>query len=289
MEFIFIKYLLIPIVVALAMVGFALYAKVNAMLRPGRLLFFVLISAVILALPALLGLMTYNFIPFGLVFAQVAFLGIGILMVRFFKSGLYQSIGLGENLIVQFLVLMVALVLGAWLFYLVFEWLGKLTYSLWVALSMIWFLLPIFYAWASAAFVKMPPPYYEVWDLMYAGQFDDSVWENADYLRMMNISLKIKKSMADKGYSSYPVLAPTKIPIGQWFMRYIKDQRIKFPNSPIEIESAGETYSWIFYTTRFFIFNRPLSPQKTFEEYKIRNKSEIYVRRVQKTSGMHSS
>ncbi len=284
MELIFIKYLLIPIVVALGGVGFALYAKVNAMLRPGRLMIFVLVLAVILALPSLLGLMGNAFIPFGLVLAQVLFLSIGILMLRFAKSGLYQSIGLGEHLLPQFLAMLVALILGAWGFFIVFEWLGKLSYSLWVAMTMIWFLLPIFYAWASAAFVNLPPPYYEVWDFMHAGQFDDSVWENADYLRMMNISLKIKKSPGDKAYSSYPVLAPAGIPIAQWFMRYIKDQRIKFPNSPIEIENGGETYSWIFYTTRFFIFNRPLSPQKTFEEYGIGNKSEIYVRRVQRSS-----
>jgi hypothetical protein len=285
-EFIFLKYLLIPLIVALAMVGFALYGKVNAMLRSGRLVIFILVLALILAIPALLGWMGTAFIPFGLYFVQFTFLGMGILMVRFSQSGLYQSIGIGEHLLVHLAVLLVAMLLGAWGFYLLFELFSRLSYSLWVAATVVWFLLPVFYAWASAAFVKMPPPYYEVWDMMYAGRFDDSIWEKEDYLRMMNISLKIKKSTADKGYSSYPVLAPAGVPIGQWFMRYIKDQRIKFPNSPIEIESGGETYSWIFYTTRFFIFNRPLSPKKTFDDYKIRNKSEIYVRRVQKSSAM---
>jgi hypothetical protein len=246
----------------------------------------VLVVALVLALPAVFGWMAHGFIPFGWVAVQACFFGLGVLMVRFSRSGLYQSLGLGELLLVQLLVLLVAMLLGGWAFYIFFELLGKLSYSLWVAASVIWFLLPIFYTWASAVFVKMPPPYYEVWDLIYAGQFDDSVWEKEDYLRMMNISLKIKKSVADKGYSSYPVLAPAGVPIGQWFMRYIKDQRIKFPNSPIEIASGGETYSWIFYTTRFFIFNRPLSPKKTFEEYGIGNKSEIYVRRVQKTTGI---
>lgn len=286
MEFIFIKYLLVPIIVALAMVGFALYAKVNTMLRPGRLTIFILLLAVVLALPSLLGLMTYNFLPLGLILVEGFFFGLGILWIRFSKSGLYGSIGIGENLLFQLAVLLVALLLGSWGFFVVFEWLGKLSYSLWVAATMVWFLFPIFYVWARAAFVALPPPYYEVLDPMHRGRYDDSIWENVDYNRTMNISLKIKKSSSDKGYSSYPVLAPSKVPIAQWFIRYIKDQRIKFPNSPIEIEADGEPYSWIFYTTKFYIFNRPLSPDKTFEEYGIRNKSEIYVRRVQKTMGM---
>lgn len=283
MEWIFLKYLLVPIVVALAMVGFALYAKVNALLRPGRLMIFVLLTAVALIVPALLGFMSYAFIPFGLFFVQAWFLFAGMAMVWVMRTGAYRSVGLGEILGIQFLAMLVAVILGGWGFYVLFDWLGKLSYSHWVAITVVWFFLPVFFVWARNAFVKLPPPYYEVWDLMHAAQFDETVWDSADYLRMMNISLKIKKSPSDQGYSSYPVLAPPEVPIAQWFMRCLKDQRIKFPNSPIEIESNGEAYQWIFYTTRFFIFNRPLSPMKSFEDYHIRNKSEIFVRRVQKS------
>ncbi len=286
MEIIFIKYLLVPLVVALAMAGFAFYAKVNTLLRPGRLMVFVLVLALVLAVPALMGWMAHGFIPVGWVIVQLSFWVLGILMVRFSKSGLYHSLGLGDSLIIPILVLLVAMLLGAWVFFLLFEWLSGLSYSIWVAASVIWFLMPTLYTWASAVFVKMPPSYYEVWDFAYASRFDDSIWEKEDFLRMMSISVKIRTAVKDKGYSSYPVLAPAGVPIGQWFVRYIKDQRIKFPNSPIEIAYGGETYSWIFYTTRFFIFNRPLSPHKTFEDYGIRNQSEIYVRRVQKTVGI---
>ena len=52
--------------------------------------------------------------------------------------------------------------------------------------------------------------------------------------------------------------------------------------SPIEIESEGNPYCWIFYTKRFFLFDRALSPELTFRDYKIRNKSVIYARRVEK-------
>ncbi|MFM2375076.1 MAG: hypothetical protein RLZZ165_173 [Bacteroidota bacterium] len=286
MEIIFLKYLLVPIVVMLAMVAFGLYAKVNTLLRPGRLILFVLIVAVILALPALTGLMTYNFIPFGLVAVQVLFFALGIGMVWFSRTNLYQSIGLGGNIAVQLAAYLVALLLGSWAFFLLFEFLGQLHYSLWVATLTVWFLLPVFYAWGDDAFSRMPPPYYETLDPSIAARYDDTIWDNADYLRMMNISLNIKRSVKDSGYSSYPVKAPAEVEIGQWFLRYIKDQRIRFPNAPIETESEGKTYTWIFYTTRFFIFNRPLSPTKTFQDYKIRNQSEIYARRVHKIDEM---
>jgi hypothetical protein len=283
MEYIFIKYLLVPLIAAVAMAGFALYAKAREALRPGRLLLFILILALVLALPALFGLARYEFVPFGLILTQASWLLLGILLTRFMNSGVFQSIGLEENKLAIFLVLLVAVLLGAWVFYLAFEYLSGLGYVIWVTLAIVWVLFPVFHAWARMAFVKIPPPYYQVWDPMEAARFDPSVWEEVDYLRMMNISLRIKQKTTDREYSSYPVKAPGKIPVAQWFTRYLKDQRVKFPNSPLEIEQNGEPFCWIFYTTRFFIFNRPLAPEKTFQDYRIRNKSVVYARRVKKT------
>jgi hypothetical protein len=282
MELIFIKYLLVPLIAIVAVAGFALYAKLNKALRPGRLLIFLLITALLLAVPALTGLMTYEFVPFGLVVTQVAFLILGFLMVRFMKSSFFNSIGLENRIPIVLAALLVSGMLGAWVFYLVFEYLGGLSYTMWVTLTIIWFFFPVFYQWASDAFLSIQPAYYKLWDPIENGKFDESVWENADYLRMMNISLRIKKSPGDPEYSTYPVRAPAKVPVSQWFTRYIKDQRIKFPNSPIETEGQGEPYCWIFYTTRFLIFNRAISPEQTFEAYRIRNKSVIYARRVDK-------
>lgn len=282
MELIFIKYLLVPLIAVVAVAGFALYAKLNKALRTGRLLLFLLLTALILAIPAFTGLMTYEFVPFGLFLTQAIFLLLGFLMSRFLKSSLFESIGLENRIFVIFLALLVSALLGAWVFYLLFEYFGGLSYTIWVTLTIVWFFFPIFFQWASDAFLSIQPAYYKIWDPLENGRFDESIWENADYLRMMNISLRIKKTPGDREYSSYPVRAPAKVPVSQWFTRYIKDQRIKFPNSPIETEEQGEAYCWIFYTTRFLIFNRAISPEETFEAYRIRNKSVIYARRVDK-------
>lgn len=282
-EYIFIKYLLIPILVAVALAGFAIYAKAKTALRPGRLMFYILIQAVVIASPCLLGLLTYQFVPFGLIATQVSFFLIGILAIQFTSTKLFQSIGLEDNKLITFLCFLVSLLLGGWGFFLLFEYLSDLSYSIWVALAAVWFFFPIFYQWGKEAFNSIAPAYYQVWDPLETGRFDDGIWENADYLRMMNISLRIKQSREDRAFSSYPVRAPVKVPIAQWFKRYIKDQRVKFPNSPIEMEDSGEYYSWMFYTTRFLIFNRAISPEKTFEDYRIRNKSIVYARRVEKS------
>lgn len=281
-EIIFIKFILVPLVVALAMVGFALYAKANELLRPGRLMIYVGLQGLVLVLPALWGLMTFRFVPNGLVAVQLSFFALGILGVLFSQSNVFASIGLGEKPWLILLVVLIALLVGSWGFFLVFEYLSSLGYSLLVALTSVWFLLPFFYLWGRKAYVTIPPAYYTVMDPWETGPFDNRVWEEVDYLRLMNISLRIKQSATDRSFSSYPVRAPSQVPVAQWFSRYIKDQRIKFPNAPIEMEENGEPYCWIFYTTKFLVFNRPISPDKTFADYKIKNKSVVYARRVDK-------
>lgn len=279
-EIIIFKYILVPLIVALCLVGFALYAKVNALLKPKKLIVVLLVVAIILALPSLWGLLSYYFVPSGLIITQVTYFGLGVGFVFFMDSGLFQSIGFEKKPVIILIFLMVAMLLGAWIFYLVFEKLSGMTYSIWVPISIVWFVFPVLFHFAKEAFCSIPPVFYHPLDPLVRRAFDDNIWENEDYLQMMNITLNVKRLRKDSGYSAYPARAPAKLSVSQWFIKYLNDQQIKFPNSPIEIEEDGEPYCWIFYTTRFFIFNRPIAHDKTFEQNRIRSRSNIYVRRV---------
>jgi len=264
------------------MIGFAVYAKANELLRPGRLMLYVLIQAVLIVIPSTFGFFAFQFIPYGLIFVQVAFFLFGILGVYFTTTASFASIGFEEKRLPLVLAILVSLLLGTWGFFLLFEFISNLGYSLWVSLTSLWFLLPFFFHWGKQEYLNTPPAYYQIFDPLDYRSDDSALWDDVDYLRLMNISLRIRHKPTDKAFSSYPVKAPGEIPIASWFTRYMKDHRVKFPNAPIETEDGGEPYCWIFYTTRFFIFNRPISPEKTFDEYRIRQNSIVYVRRIEK-------
>ena len=286
---IILKYVLVPLIVALCVAGFAFYAKVNTLLQPKKLILTLLLLAMVLAIPALWGLLDYYFVPSGLIITQIIFFGLGIGFVFFMNSTVFQSVGFDAKPLPILLFLLVSILFGGWIFYLGFEFLSEMAYSLWVPLTMVWFLLPILFHFANEAFCSIPPVYYQILDPLVKGSYQPNNWENEDYLSMMGIYLNVKRLPTDPDFSSYPARAPANTNVSQWFLQYLNDQHIKFPNSPIETEVNGEPYCWIFYTTRFFIFNRAIAHDKSFEENRIRRRSKIYVRRVSRFNPQENS
>ncbi len=279
----FLRFLLAPILVLIGVFVMNTIAKGKEAFRFKKLIIFVLILAIILALPSLLGLLRYEFIWGGLILTIGIYIILGASFLLFARSDAFKNIGIYKNKWHVLLAVTIAVILGGWIYYLVFNWLNKLTYSAWAMCSVLWFYLPILYNYSRVSFVKIPAPFYELWRVEFNNN-DDEYWNNVDTFRLMQVNVKIKRNQDAKNHSSFSVKLPDDISIGRWFNRFIEDQNIRFPNQTIALsDDNGEEYGWIFYTQRWLpipLFIRMIDFNNDVLKNRIKNKGVLYVKRV---------
>lgn len=280
----FLRYLLAPIIILIAVLVMNNLSKAKGLLKMKKLIIFVLITSLILALPSFLGVLRYEFIWGGLLISIVCYLFFAGLFNWFAKSKAYKSIGLGENKGHMVLALFIAVVLAGWIYFLIFSWLSKLNYSIWAMFNILWFFVPIFYVFSKNLFVKIATPFYKLWTVDI-DKNNDEYWDNVDTFRLMQVTVKIKRSLASTYYSSFSVKLPEGVSLGVWFNRFVEDQNIRFPSAIIELEDGKEQFGWIFYTSKWLsipLFTRMLDFDRDVKVNKLKNKTTVYIRRVSK-------
>lgn len=196
---------------------------------------------------------------------------------------MYKSIGFNNNKWIALLACFISTMLASWLFYLAFTYLSGLDYGVWAMCNTIWFIVPILYSFAKDKFVNIPTAFYELW-VVEKDEKDEEYWNNIDTFRLMQVNIKVKRSINSDYYSSFSVKMPEDVTIGRWFNRFVEDQNIRFPSNVIELKNEKhEDYGWIFYTNKwlpFPLFIRMLDFRKDVLENRIKNKMIIYARRV---------
>ncbi|USD26870.1 TssN family type VI secretion system protein [Flagellimonas marinaquae] len=281
----FLKYLLAPVLVIASAAIMNVIAKGRSVLKMKRLIIFILISAIIVALPSLLGILKYEFVWGGLIIAIVFYLLLGLFFNFLSKSKFFEKIGFnGNQWIILFSYLVIAILAG-WIFYLVFTWLSKLNYGIWVMTVVLWFLLPPLYKFSKEKFISIPETFYKSW-YVRKKPADEEYWNTIDTFRLMQVNLKVKRRFDSPQYSSFSVKIPEDVSLGMWYNRFIEDQNIRFPSTPVELSGPDGEYGWIFYTNKWFpfpLFTRTLDFEKEVRESKIKNKTTIYAKRVSKS------
>lgn len=280
----FLQYLLAPMIAMACVFLLGKLSKGKAMLNSLKLLVFIIVCVILLVAPALIGIIKFEFVWFGLYLSIIVYLFLGAMFNLFTTTKMFKSIGLNEVSVLLVLVVVIITVLTAWLYYLLFDLVSELDYSAWTATLCLWFLVPLFYAGSRRLFLKIPAPFYKSW-IVEPDLVDDEYWDNVDTFSLMQVTVKIKRDPADSEYSSFSVKLPKDVTVGRWFDRFIEDQNIRFPNRTIEIENEDQQYGWIFYTSRWLsmpIFTRMLDFDKEVSANRIRNKSTLYIRRVLK-------
>lgn len=282
----FLKYLLAPLLTMLLIVALYIIAKQKAVtLDLKKLLIFMPVLTILLALPSLLGFLRYEFIWGGLLIAICSYLLIGMAFNQFATSKLFKSIGFKEDhLWLIFLVLLPCVILASWISYFVFVWVNRLGYEVWVMLTPMWFLVPPLYLFSINLYLKIPTPFYKPWTVNSAlSEKEEEYWNNIDTFRLMQVVVKIKRSPKDQNDTSFSVKLPEDITLGKWFDRFIADQNIRFPNNTIVLSEGKTSYGWIIYTHRWFsipIFTRVLNFNRNVIDNRIKSNAILYVRRV---------
>lgn len=278
---IFLRYILMPLMMIILAIVFSIAKKGKSVLKKKRLIIFVLLTGVLLAVPIVfLGLLKINFYPWGLICTHLYFIVFGFALVQFTYTEVFESIGFKDSLIPFIISIIVAMILGTWLYFILFELICDLDYGLFIAFGIIWVLAPIFFKWAEDFFIEIPPKIYKLW---YPDPNPDHAhWETIDLRRLKEATIRIRRNPGDDIYADIDTKIPSGVNIGEWFNRFIEDHDIKFPNTPIILEEEqGEYYGWVFFKKRFIpFFNTPLDFEKQPDNLRLKDKSTIIAKRV---------
>lgn len=279
----FLRYLLAPLL-GVGMVFIITNLNIaKKKLSVKKLIIFILLTALIISLPSLFGFLRNEYIWGGLILTSASFLLLGGIYCKIVNTTLFEGIGLGKSRGVGALVLVIISILGGWSYFLLFEWISGLSYSIWCLSSVLWFLVPYMIKCSLDLFLNIPRPIYIPWELDY-GTFDRYYWDRVDNFGANSVRVKIKRKIEDPVYATLVVRLPKEITIGNWFNWFIEDQNRRFPQEPIETYKDDVRIGWTFYTAKWFrfpLFIRRLDPHKTSQENRIKNNQIIFIRRVQ--------
>ncbi|CAA0182581.1 TssN family type VI secretion system protein [Tenacibaculum maritimum] len=288
----FLRYLLAPILVVILLVVIGNLMKMRTKtLKMKKVVVFVLVLSLILSLPSLLGFLKNEFVWGGLALTIIAYLllGVGFVLIRnlsFYKNikGEEEKEGKVDfNKITELLIMLVAVILSTWIYYLIFSWISKLPYAIWAMFSTVWFFMPFLYVLSKELFLKIETPFYKAWKVELNNDHRD-YWEHIDTFRLIQVTVKIKRRSEDEEYSSFSVKLPREVPLGVWFNKFIEDQNVRFPENMIDPFGGGGTeIGWIFYTSKWFsfpLFIKVLDSKEDGKFNRVKNKQVIYIRRT---------
>lgn len=268
-------YLLWPLL-GLLLVGLGVFiAKKNALLGNKRLIGYFIGAVILLTLPALLGFLNYDFMPYG--YLTLAFL---YLILGSYNTRLVSWVFNNEYKYRQELTLTLFMQATAMLFFvLVFNLCNELQYGLWASTSILSFLFISLFVRSYQLYLNIPEAIYKVW------QFNDSpnidMYANVDFGRLKVVRLEVYKADGD----AEPLLLKCKIPdqigFGVWVKQLIEDYNKEHPLSAIKHTNAGEPDSWIFYRHNSILLpKRYIDSLLTVKENRIGENCLIVAKRV---------
>lgn len=278
----FLKFLLLPLI-ALALMGVMVFVqKKNALANNKRLIIYILLASIVLALPGIAGLAGNAFSPYWYLFAQFIYTGLGILHVNllalYFKNDHAQKTW---AVVFELLLTLICMVVGAYLFTIIFNWLSPYEGYAWMSATSIFiFPVPLLFYYTWLKFTAIPFDIYKVWTYNPALEAVD--FNGMDFDKLMVLNLEFTKKLDNGNRFTVKAKSPAEISLGNWFFRFIEDYNIKYPNEPIEImNTMGEPYAWIFYSKRSFFHRRQYYDfEKTIAENKITERLHIICKRV---------
>ncbi|KIQ16581.1 hypothetical protein RT99_21000 [Flavobacterium sp. MEB061] len=243
---------------------------------------FILCFSLIAALPCLFAFFNNEFIWFGLLFSVLWYLILGVGLLYFMDSAMFQKIEIQNSAPAKVFLFLIVAILSSWIYYLAFNYIAISSYAHISMLNILWLFAPIFFQESKKKYLQIPESFYEYWRVGKERK-DIEYWDNIDKFRLMQVSIHIKKKSNSEFFSKFDVKIAQDVNLGNWFDKFIEDQNYRFPNDAIESSAEHEDKGWTFYTAKYFsfpLFIRNLSPYQTISEGKLKNKQTIFAKRV---------
>jgi hypothetical protein len=275
---VFVSYLLFPLVAAVMAAVMIVLNKKNRLMGSRQLIVTILITALVLGFPGFLGALGLNFMPWGYLFAQLSYLLLGVVAVVLLAKHNPQALEHRKGM--TLFLGAIAVLLGIFLYKLVFNWLNDLDYGWLAGTSVLMFFVPIVFWWTYMSMISIPSEIYSVWYYPEGAQPLDMFDVDIDKLKVLEVELF--KGASDPSPLKVKVKAPPEMSFGVWFKKFIDDYNIKFPRNGIHyMAEEGEAFGWIFYLKpTFFSRKQFIDPAVTIAQNQISEKYTIFARRV---------
>lgn len=270
------SYLLLPLLGIFFGALLCVIAKKNKLLNNKKVIFYVLLSGIILGLPGLLGFFDYNFMPYIYALLATAYLIIGCysqsIMLSFLKDLK------GKPFFFKFMFNMATMILGIGLFSLCFNLTNELQYGLWACTCVLPFMFPMLYNKTLRCYLDIPAEIYKVWK--YSDEYDSDSF-NIDLERIMVVDLELFRRVDDIDSERITGKVSEDSVFGQWFQRMIDDCNRKSPTDPIIYRNESDYYEWIFYIKpSFFSRRKYIDPDLNFADNNLKRRCTIIAKRV---------
>lgn len=275
-KFVF-TYLLMPLMAVLAGFIMIFVAKRNNLLGKKKIIFYFISLWVVLALPALLGLIDYQFMPYAYLGLMIFYFTLGIFNIRIMRK---MITGIGDMAYyIELLLVFFNTLIGMGLFTLVFNLCNELQYGIWAATSLIPFMLPCAFSRMYISFLNIPLEVYNVWS--YRKENAELNPDLIDYSKVLVVEVEIFKDPDDKKVQNIKARSSEDLPFGVWFKIFIDDYNKRTPHSPVVHSDSVDSFGWIFYTGGLIPgLKRYIDPDLTFALNKIKEKNVIIAKRT---------
>lgn len=279
MQLLFLNFLLMPLIAIILAVLMNIVKKKNALISNKKLIVFVLIQSIVIALPGFLGITGSSFSPWYYLLVQILYIFLGLLFIQYYNKYFHEQVK-SYKILFQILVLVTSMALGGYLFALAFNWLSNINNGYIAATCILTLPLPLIFYWAYVAFIDIPFEIYNVWQ--YPVGSSEINFDGMDFTRLMVLELEFGKQLDDVDRIKVKAKAPASMPFGDWVKKFIDDYNYKFVNQPIVYKNRQEEpYGWIFYVKKsFFHKKRLLDPKLSIAKNKIEEHITIISKRV---------
>jgi len=276
----FIKYLLLPLVALLLIIPTALLKKKNAALDNKTLIIFSLTVALLLGLQGIWGIIGDVFSPYYYAVAQVLYVVGGIFYVQALAKHVSQKLK-SYKLLTEIVITFLILLLGMFIFSLIFNALSPIANGLLASSCIVAFLLPLLFYWTFLAYINIPIDIYKVWQYN-SSSVNANRLDGVDFNRLMVLELEFGRQINDEDRMKVKVRALADMHFGEWFGMFLENYNRKFPDNPIASENqAGKAHDWIFYIKpSFFSRRKYIDPDLSVAANHIHEKYTIITKRV---------
>ena len=272
-------YIIYPLL-GLLLIGLGfLIVKKNNLSNNKKLIAYLLICILSLSLPALLGLLNYDFMPYGYLSIGALYLVLGYYNTRIILWLFKEA----PPYYIELSIVLFTMLGGAFLFSLIFNFCNELQYGLWASTAILAFLFPSLYIKSTQLFLNIPIEVYKVW--LYDKSPDITNDHTIDYNQLKVVKMELFKKEQDSEPVTINAKAPYDMAFGVWFKRLLTDYNIKSLLSPIDPTNGSQDTGWIFYTKpSFFLPRNYIDYDKTFTENKISERHTIIAKRVKEST-----
>lgn len=270
-------YLLMPLIAMIAGCFMFFIAKKNQLLSHKKAIFYFVLLWIVLALPALLGLIGYWFMPYAYLGLMLFYFLLGLLHVNLLRKVIPP---LKEKpFYVAFLLVFISLLIGMGLFTLIFNLNNELQYGLWASTALIPFILPSVFHNTYICFLNIPLEVYKVWN--YNNQSDALDSDLIDYSKVLVVEVEIHKKPEDDKAQNIKAKSSEDLAFGVWFKIFINDYNKRTPQSPLVHSDYENSYGWLFYTVSSILGRKKyIDPELTLAENDIKEKNVIIAKRT---------